>query len=193
MNDPTETLTRYLRSGFDALVWKLDGLSEYDLRRPLVPTGTNLLGVAKHVALVVAEYFGMVFGRPSAVPSFPDDGGPNADMWATADESAEYVIGLLRTAADEAVATVTELGLDAPGHVPWWGDRSEVTVFTIAVHVLAEVHRHTGQADIVRELIDDQIGWNQGRENLPGDADGVDAQWWRDYRDRLQATAESFR
>ena len=40
----------YLQQGRDALLWKLDGLSEYDLRRPLVPTGTNLLGLVKHVA-----------------------------------------------------------------------------------------------------------------------------------------------
>lgn len=193
MNEPDEILTRYLRSAFDALLWKLDGLSDYDLRRPLVASGTNLLGIAKHVALVSAEYFGAVFGRPSAVPPFPEDAGPNADMWATADESSEQIVDMLRTARDESLATITELGLDAPGHVPWWGDGGSVTVFTIAVHVLAEINRHTGHADLTRELIDGAIGWNEGRENLPGADDGVDAQWWSDYRARLQALAESFR
>ena len=193
MNEPDEVLTRYLRAAFDALLWKLEGLPEYDLRRPLVPSGTNLLGIAKHVALVAAEYFGPIFGRPTAVPPFPDDAGPNADMWATADESSAVILGWLRTARDEGAGTIAELGLDAPGHVPWWGDRSAVTVFTIAVHVVAEINRHAGHADLVRELIDGEIGWNQGSENLPGERDGVDAQWWLDYRARLQATAESFR
>lgn len=192
MNEPEEVLTRYLRTAFDALLWKLEGLSDYDLRRPLVPTGTNLLGIAKHVALVAAEYFGMVFDRPSAVPPFPDDAGPNADMFATAEESSADIIAMLRTAADEGAATIAELGLGAAGHVPWWGDRSAVTVFTIAVHVIAEVNRHAGHADLVRELVDGEIGWNQGRENLPGAAQGVDDQWWIDYRARLQAIAESF-
>ena len=49
-----------------ALLWKLDGLSEYDVRRPLVPTGTNLLGLVKHVASVASGYFGDTFGRPFA-------------------------------------------------------------------------------------------------------------------------------
>ena len=42
----------------DALLWKVDGLSEYDVRRPLVPTGTNLLGLVKHVSSVAVGYFG---------------------------------------------------------------------------------------------------------------------------------------
>ncbi len=46
--DPKDDLHRYLQSAREALLWKLDGLSEYDVRRPLVPTGTNLLGLVKH-------------------------------------------------------------------------------------------------------------------------------------------------
>ena len=57
-------LRRYLQDGRDAIVWKLEGLSEYDRRRPLTPTGTNLLGLVKHLAGVEAEYFGVVFNRP---------------------------------------------------------------------------------------------------------------------------------
>ena len=188
-----EILRRYLRAGYEALRWKLDGLSEYDLRRPLVASGTNLLGVAKHVALVTAEYFALVFDRPSAVPAFPE-GDPNADMWATADEPAATVLAWLDTAAAEVDATLAELPLDTPGHVPWWGgERPNTTLRAVAVHTLAELHRHAGQVDIVRELIDGEIGWNKGRENLPGEADGVDAAWWSAYRDRLQSLAESFR
>ena len=61
-------LHEYLQTGRDALLWKLDGLSEYDVRRPVVPTGTNLLGLVKHVASVEAGYFGATFGRPFAEP-----------------------------------------------------------------------------------------------------------------------------
>lgn len=189
MNDPKEILTRYLTRGFEALRWKLDGLSEYDLRRPLVPTGTNVLGVAKHVAFVTAGYFGEIFGRESALPPYPEH-EPNADMWATGDESAEYVIGLLDTAAAEAAATVAELDLDAPGRVPWWGDRADVTLHTILVHVIAELNRHTGQVDIVRELIDGAAGLRPGVSNLP---DEQSPEWWAAYRARLQATADEFR
>ena len=66
--DPKADLHRYLQVARDALLWKLDGLSEYDVRRPLVPTGTNLLGLVKHVASVEAGYLGDTFGRPFPEP-----------------------------------------------------------------------------------------------------------------------------
>ncbi len=42
--DMKTTLQRYLDLAWDALLWKLEGVDEYDARRPLTPTGTNLLG-----------------------------------------------------------------------------------------------------------------------------------------------------
>src|SRR6266576_2193571 len=88
--DEKDDLQRYLKSARDALLWKLDGLSEYDVRRPLVPTGTNLLGLVKHVAYVTTGYFGLVFDRPFDEPEPPfDEANPNADMWATPDESRD--------------------------------------------------------------------------------------------------------
>src|SRR4051794_40601050 len=80
---------RYMQRGRDALVWKLDGLSEYDVRRPLTPTGTNLLGIVKHVASVEAGYLGDTFGRPfpEPLPWFDEGAEANADMWATPEES----------------------------------------------------------------------------------------------------------
>src|SRR4029453_670668 len=88
-SDPKADLHRYLQAGREALLWKLDGLSEYDIRRPMVPTGTNLLGIVKHVAGVEAGYLGDTFGRPfeEPLPWLDDDAEPNADMWATAEES----------------------------------------------------------------------------------------------------------
>ena len=55
-SEPKADLRRYLRDARDALLWKLDGLSEYDVRRPLAPTGTNLLGLVKHVTGVEQGY-----------------------------------------------------------------------------------------------------------------------------------------
>ncbi len=57
-------LYSYLRGVRETLVWKRDGLGEYDIRRPLTPTGTNLLGLVKHSAVTEVRYFGEVFGRP---------------------------------------------------------------------------------------------------------------------------------
>ena len=63
-----EYLHDNLRWVREALVWKLDGLCEYDIRRPLTSTGTNLLGLVKHSATWEARYFGEVFGRPFPEP-----------------------------------------------------------------------------------------------------------------------------
>lgn len=191
-SDPKADLQRYLQVGREALLWKLDGLSEYDVRRPVVPTGTNLLGLVKHVASVEAGYFGGTFGRPFAepLPWMDDDAEPNADMWATADESREQIIGLYHRVWAHSDATIEALPLDATGHVPWWPpERSTVTLHRILVHMIAETDRHTGHADIVRELIDGAVGLRPSNDNLPP----VDQAWWESYRDRLEQVAAAHR
>ena len=187
-SDPKADLHRYLQDAREALLWKLDGLSEYNIRRPMVPTGTNLLGLIKHVASVELGYFGDCFGRPSGerLPWLEDDAEPNADMWAAADESREQITGLYRRAWAHSDATIGALALDAIGHVPWWPEsRSEVTLHKILVHMIAETDRHTGHADIVRELIDGAAGVRPDVSNLPE----VDEQWWPRYRERVEQAA----
>jgi hypothetical protein len=182
-------LHRYLKAAREALLWKLDGLSEYDIRRPMVPTGTNLLGLVKHVASVAAGYFGEVFGRPfeEALPWYDDDAEPNADMWATPEESREQIVGLYHRVWGHSDATIEALPLDAIGHVPWWPpEHSEVTLHTILVHMIAETNRHAGHADIVRELIDGAVGLREGHDNM---APGSPA-WWETYWDRLERVAQ---
>jgi len=172
----------------EALLWKLDGLSDYDIRRPLTPTGTNLLGLIKHVASMELGYFGDTFGRPSGepLPWLQADAEPNADMWATAGESREQITGLYRRAQAHSDATIAALALDATGHVPWWpGEHGEVTLHRILAHMIAETSRHAGHADIVRELIDGAAGLRDGNDNMaPGDQ-----AWWENYRSRLERVA----
>ena len=187
--DPKADLRHYLQAAREALLWKLEGLSEYDVRRPMVSTGTNLLGLVKHVASVEAGYFGATFGRPFSepMPWFEDGAEPNADMWATAEESREQIISLYRRVWAHSDATIDVLELDAIGHVPWWSpDRNEVTLHRILVHVIAETDRHAGHADIVRELIDGAVGLRVDNDNMaPGDQT-----WWESYRSRLESTAQ---
>jgi uncharacterized damage-inducible protein DinB len=187
-SDPKADLHRYLQDARGALLWKLEGISEYNIRRPMVPTGTNLLGLVKHVASVEFGYFGDCFGRPFAepLPWLEDDAEPNADMWATADESRAEIIALYQRAWAHSDATIATLALDAIGHVPWWpADRSEVTLHKILVHMIAETDRHAGQADIIRELIDGAAGLRGGNDNM---AQG-DKAWWESYRIRLEVAA----
>src|SRR5487761_1119428 len=106
-----KTLQEYLQTARDAIVWKLDGLSEYDVRRPLVPTGTNLLGLVKHLTCVELGYFGPVFGRPTGQPNlwFADGAEDNADLFARADESRQEIIAGYRRACAVADATIEAL------------------------------------------------------------------------------------
>ena len=188
MTDPKADLHEYLRSARAAVLWKLEGLSEYDVRRPLVPTGTNLLGLVKHLATVEWGHFGAAFGRPFAerLPWVDEDTEPNADMWATADESRDGIVDLYGRIAAHSDDVIADLPLDAVGHVPWWPpEYSAVTLHRILVHTIAEAHRHAGHADIVRELIDGSAGLASGDENLTAG----DPAWWESRRRRLEDVA----
>lgn len=185
-DDVKSDLLTYLQRGRDVLLFKLDGLSEYDRRRPLTPTGTNLLGLLKHLAFVEMGYFGPVFGRsvPEVEEWMVDEADDNADMWVTPDETTADVVARYRRAWAVTDATVAELPLDAVGTVPWWS-RPEVTLHKVLVHVIAETNRHAGHADLVRELIDGSVGNRSAGDNLPERDEG----WWRAYRDGVEDAA----
>ena len=168
--DAKAVLHRYLRAGREALVSKVEGLSEREARMPRTPTGTNLLGLVKHAATVEIDYFGGVFGRTWPTPqdtpwlaaasaADPTPADAQAEFFATADEPAEHIVGLYRRVWTFADATIDDVALDAPGHVAWWrAGRRDVTLHQILVHVTAELNRHAGHADILRELSDGAVG-----------------------------------
>ena len=172
----------------EALVWKLDGLSEYDIRRPLTSTGTNLLGLVKHSATWEARYFGEVFSRPfpEPLPRWDDEAASGTDLWVTEDETREQVIGFYRRAREHADATIDTLAIDAPGHVPWW-PRPDVKLFNILVHVLAETNRHAGHADILREQLDGAVGTDAQSTAPPG----YDAAYWENHRAKIEQAAKA--
>ncbi|MGV9320981.1 DinB family protein [Streptomyces sp. NPDC003660] len=187
-NGPKADLLRYLRSAREALLWKLDGLAEYDARRPLTPTGTNLLGLVKHAAGIELGYLGDTFGRPSGepLPWLAEAAETNADMWATAEESRADIVGLYRRAWAHADATIEALPLDTVGRVPWWpSGRDEVTLHHAVVRVLADTQRHAGHADVVRELVDGATGMDRGATSMPSD----DPAWWAEHRARVERAA----
>jgi hypothetical protein len=180
-------LHRYLQDARETLLWKLDGLSEYDVRRPLVPTGTNLLGLVKHLTGVEMGYLGSTFGRPCPDELPFDESDPNSDMFADPSESREFITGLYRLAWTHSDASVDALPLDTVGHVPWWpADRNEVTLHHVLVRVATETARHAGHADIVRELIDGTVGWTPRQTNLTS---GDDPSWLA-HHDRVERAAQ---
>src|SRR5450432_276952 len=185
--DPKADLRTYLQEARDAVLWKLKKLSEYDVRRPMTPTGTNLLGLIKHLTGVEAGYFGETFGRPfpEPTPGFEEGAEPNADFWATPEETREQIVGLYQRACAHADVTIETLPLETIGQVPWWNAAGAASLHKILVHMIAETNRHAGHADIVRELIDGAIGLQAGNNSLaPGDQ-----AWWETYRSQLERAA----
>jgi uncharacterized protein DUF664 len=181
----TDHLQRHLQKSRDAVVGSLDGLSEYDVRRPLVPSGTNLLGLVKHLVGIELGYLGACVGRPSPV-SLPweDDGSvwESADMWATPDQSRDHLLGLYRRAWQHSDETLATLPLDAPASVPWWPEEHrETTLGELVVRVVDETAHHAGHCDILRESVDGASG-----------ADG-DAEFRAAFVERVRAAAEPFR
>ena len=187
--DATEVLLGYLQEARESLVDNLDGLGEYDIRRPMTPSGTSLLGLVKHVASVELGYLGVCLGRPLGVELPWDDEDlfeSAADMYALAGESREWLLDVYRRSWAHGDDNVRTLSLQAPAHVPWWSEaRRDTTVGTLVIHMLHETAQHAGQADVVRESID-------GRGGADHDDFG-DAARWAEFVARIQAEADHFR
>jgi uncharacterized damage-inducible protein DinB len=192
LGDPKTALHHYLKATREDLIWKLDGLSEREARLPRTPTGNNLLGVLKHCLNVEAGYFGPTFGRQFPTPEelVPDEGydeDPQADWYAREDETKDELIELYRRVAVFADQTIDQLSLDAPGRVPWWRpDSPDVTLQRIIVHVICDLARHAGHADIMREQHDGAIGMQRENTNIPHDHD------WPAYVAKLTKIADRF-
>jgi hypothetical protein len=187
VSDVKEELHRKLQASRAALLSKVEDLSEYDRRRPMTPTGTNLLGMVKHLAGLEYGYLGESFGRPAPESmSWIEDGSiwQGADMWANPEESSEYIIGLYRRACAHADGVITTLDLEATGSVAHWPeDRRHTTLGVLLIRMVAETAQHAGHADIIRELIDGKGGPDQ---------DAFDEPTWRQYIAQIQAAADAF-
>lgn len=182
-------LYRYLQQARDSMLGSLDALDEYDVRRPMTPTGTSLLGLVKHLVGIELGYLGHCVGRPSSIrlPWVEDKSiWDSADMWATAEESREYLVELYRQAWRHSDESVAQLSLDAPANVPWWPDERRETSFgSLLVRVLAETAQHAGHADIIRETLDRRAGADR--------AEIGDEAWWMAYVARIQQAADAHR
>ena len=189
MNDDfaKEHLHDHLRWVREALVWKLDGLSEYDMRRPMTSTGTNLLGLVKHCAISDSRYFGEVFARPfpEPLPRWDDEAASDTQFWATEHESRAEIVGLYRRVWEHSDATIKALAIDAPGYVPWWDEK--VMLFNVMAHVLSDTTRHAGHADILREQLDGAVGMFPQSTALHGH----DSAFWEARRATVEQAARA--
>lgn len=184
-DDAKRDLRDLLEQGRAAVVWKIDGLSEQQARWPYTGTGTNLLGLIKHLTTVQLLYLGVVFERPI-------DDGPawmtpelerGADLWARREESRDYIVSTFHRASRHADATIEDLDLATTADVPWVPFLgANVSLHRIAMHVLGEVQRHAGHADIIREMIDGHVGKQPDDIDLPA----LNPNEWQERRDRIE-------
>ncbi|HEY0578970.1 MAG TPA: DinB family protein [Pseudonocardia sp.] len=149
-----EILVISLRRHREAVLWKLDGLDDEQLRRPMTPSGTNLLGLVKHLGAVEYGWFCQTFGRATEPLPF-DEQDENADLRVNPGESTEDVLAFYRRARASADEVITDLDLDTLG-TAWHGPA--VSLRWVLVHMIEETARHAGHLDIVRELIDGAAG-----------------------------------
>jgi uncharacterized damage-inducible protein DinB len=152
--DEKESLRVCLDRHRDVVLWKLDGLDDEQLRRPMVPSGTNLLGLVKHLASVEYGWFCEPFGRESDAIQFDED-NPEADMRAEPHETTADILAYYGRARADADRVIDELDLNVTGNA-WFGD--QVSLRWVLIHMIEDTVRHAGHMDILRELIDGATG-----------------------------------
>lgn len=149
-----ESLLAALERHRDAILWKIDGLTDEQLRTAMTPSGLSPIGLVKHLAAVEYGWFCAPFGRPHETLPFDDD-DENADLILADDETTDDVLAFSRRARAAANAAVDEIDLDATG-TAWFGE--EVSMRWVMIHMLEELARHAGHMDVMRELIDGTTG-----------------------------------
>lgn len=152
-----ESLHASLDRHREVVLWKLDGLDDEQLRRPMTPSGTNVLGLVKHLAAVEYGWFCQTFGRPTEPLPFDDDDG-NADLRVAPHETTADIVAFYGRARAAADRVINELDLDSTG-TSWSGET--VSLRWVLIHMIEETARHAGHLDIVRELIDGRTGDHQ--------------------------------
>ncbi|MFL4473712.1 DinB family protein [Paeniglutamicibacter sp. MACA_103] len=191
MDDLKDHLATYLNNTREAMLWKVEGLSEREMTRPMVGSGTNILGLIQHLASVEYGYFvgclGFTVddGRYDALMADPE---VSADMWVPADVPCAEILAFYRRAIDAANRNIEALPLDAPATVPWWApEKRDTTLGRLLLHMNVETARHAGHADILRELIDGSTGLRRDITNMPPYDDSA----WKELQANILRASES--
>jgi uncharacterized damage-inducible protein DinB len=149
--DEKDVLGGFLDHYRATLLGICEGLTEEQLRRPMVPSGTSLLGLVKHLAYVEVGWFQEnVANEPYDYPFDVND--PVADFRFSDDETKEDIFDLYREACARSREVLAAASLDDMIESP---KRSrDYNVRWVVVHMIEETARHAGHADILREMID---------------------------------------
>ncbi|MER7669998.1 DinB family protein [Kitasatospora sp. NPDC096128] len=150
-----ESLHAALDRHRDAVVWKVQGLDDEQLRRPLTPSGTNLLGLVKHLGGAELGWFRQTFGRETGPLPFDIDADDSSDLRIEPHESTADVLAFYARARAAADEVIEELDLESTG-TSWTG--RTVSLRWVLIHMTTETARHAGHLDILRELTDGATG-----------------------------------
>ncbi len=131
------------------------GLSDEELRRSSVPSGTSLLGIIKHLSFVERGWFQENVGNEPYELPFDPETDPDGDWRIEDDETAEEVFAMYRAAIEKSRQVMSDRSLDDLVEFP---RRRGYSVRWILAHMLEETARHAGHADILRELSDGKTG-----------------------------------
>lgn len=132
-----------------------EGLSEEELRRPMVASGTCLLGLVKHLSLVERWWFQENVGNEPHDFEF-DAADPDADFRIEDGETAEQIFGMYRASCTKSREVLAGVTLD---DLIQGSKRSrDYNVRWVVVHMIEETARHVGHLDLIREQLDGATG-----------------------------------
>jgi hypothetical protein len=144
-----EQLEAFLDDNRSELAAALDGMTEEQAGRSLVPSLTTLLGLVKHAAAVERLWFQVsLLGRARDELRLPED--TDESFRLAADDSIASISADFAAACDESRAAAAGYGLD---DLVLHNRRGPLTLRWVYVHMVEELARHAGHADILREQI----------------------------------------
>ena len=150
-----DTLLTLLDNNRAVVLWKAEGLSLEEASRPVVASGTSLLGLVKHLAYVERWWFDDFFaGNTVDYPWSGED--PDADFRIEDGETIDDIVSLYTAAVARSNELVTDAQMDDLSVGSRGGERFALR--WIVAHMIEETARHPGHADIIRELIDGTTG-----------------------------------
>ncbi len=144
-----EQLEAFVEDNRTEILGLLDGLTEEQARRRLVPSKTTLLGLVKHAAFVEGVWFPVALdGRTRDELGLPDH--PDGSFDLTGADTIASVTAAYAAAADESRRVAAAYGLD---DLALHNRRGPLTLRWVLVHLVEELARHAGHGDILREQV----------------------------------------
>ncbi len=157
MNQETRLLLGFLDHQRNHVLGIVEGLSEEQLRRPILPSGWNILGMVKHLALDDEHYWFRCIVAGESLDFFPDRSESDGGAWQVApSESPDDLFDLYwdEIARSNAIIEATSLDAAPSQRDAWWGSWEVPNLRFVMLHVITETACHAGHLDAARELLD---------------------------------------